>query len=218
MLKSRNISRNPYLMKTAFYLMGLILISYHGKAQQWWAPRAHLQVATDAALSMASLQPGIGAQLSFSTKLGIAVDYYHFSGKYRDLNPMWPAQAYQKHHTIALMGTLKLNRRPRQGMYLMAGMAYQRRRSGGGFSPNDWIDNRSYMTPAIEFGYRWPTGEKGYGMAVSFKATGPLFYSESTAQPGVPPNEFNTVSTLEILTQLSIGLVVDRRMLLRRKR
>ncbi len=204
-------------MKFTFYLLCFILVSNFTIAQQWWGVRTHVQLATDAEVSMAGVQPGVGVQLSLSRKLGLAADYYYYSGKFENADRFWPVNAWQKHHTLTLLGTWHLGRNPQKGMYTMVGMAWQSRTGVTESNGDICIHDRDYLTAAMELGYRWPMGQKGYGMAISLKTTGPLSYSSNTNIAGDPYSETFESSTIEILTQLSFGVVVDRRMLIKKK-
>jgi hypothetical protein len=89
----------------------------------------------------------------------------------------------------------------------------------------DCPGNRNYFTPAFEFGHRWTVSKSGYGIAASMKFTGPISYNNEPHIAYFDLPESNTQypylaegsSTTEILTQLSIGIVVDRVFPLKKK-
>ena len=204
-------------MKT-FSLIGMLVMALGGKAiaQSGLYARGSLQLATEAEVYLSTLQPGLGIGKTWTSRLGVLLEYYHFSDSWNASTPDCPWEGYLKQGTLALMGSYYFRSKNKRSLYFMGGLAFQARRSEYLNMYGKQYDNLNFLTGAFEFGYRWPIKKSPYGIAVSMKFTGPTSYSYNLVIPnGDPSNpnggdEISKQSVTEIITQLSIGVVVDR--------
>jgi hypothetical protein len=200
------------------FLLAFIFVSSNVNAQGRLYARTNLQLATDAEVFWAGPQVGVGLGVKWPSGLGLVSEYYGFRDKVDKSGYGWFQKGYFRQKTLAVMGSYSFGKSKEKGFYLMAGMAFQSRRSEFenefGLCPY----NMDYFTPAFEFGRRWPVSKNGYGIAASIKFTGPISYDSEPHIELIDIPESNeqypyyvgNSSTLEILTQLSIGVVVDR--------
>jgi hypothetical protein len=199
----------------------IILASFYGiklNAQAGLVVRSQLQLAIDAEAYWVGPQAGVGAGLQWPSGWGVMSEYYGFKDKVNLVDGNWYEKGFFRQQTIALMGSYNFGKSKNRGFYVMGGLAYQSRKSDFENPFGPCPVNMDYFLPAFEFGRRWPVSNKGYGIAASIKFTGPITYNsephielleipESNVQY---PYYVGESSTLEILTQLSIGIVVDR--------
>jgi hypothetical protein len=196
----------------------LALFTSKALAQGSIYARTQLQLAMDAEAFWVGPQAGVGVGIKWPGGLGIVSEYYGFRDKVNVNEYGWYQKVFFKQKTLALMGSYAFGKSKDKGLYLMAGLAYQIRRSEVETLSGNCPYNMDFFTPAFEFGRRWPVAKNGYGISASIKFTGPITYDnpphieyfdlpESNTQY---PSYVGGSNTLEILTQLSIGIVVDR--------
>lgn len=199
-------------------LLFFILSTSKGLAQGSLYARTNLQLAMDAEGYWVGPQAGVGVGIKWPGGLGIVSEYYGFRDKVDVIEYGWFEKGYFRQKTLALMGSYSFGKSKDKGLYLMAGLAYQSRKSEFETPSGDCPYNMEFFTPAFEFGRRWPVSKNGYGISASIKFTGPFTYDSEPhiayfdlPESNTPyPSYVGESSTLEILTQLSIGIVVDR--------
>lgn len=201
-------------MKIGFsFVMLFAFASVAGNAQSNLYVRGSLQLATDAEVYLTAFQPGVGIGKIWPSGWGMLAEYYRFSDTWDDTTPDCPAEGFLKQQTITLMATHHFRGLKQKSFYLMAGVAYQVRKSEYLNLFGQHENNKNFMTGTFEFGHRWRVKKSPYGIAASIKCTGPFSYNEIIT---INDSDFSNgtqvfeSSVTEILTQLSIGLVVDR--------
>jgi|688.fasta_scaffold670864_2 hypothetical protein len=222
-------------MKGVFFILLVLLFPFSkALAQGSLYARTNLQLATNASAYWVGPQAGVGIGIQWPSGFGIITEYYSFRDKVDESGYEWYDNRWFTWHekgsirqkTLTFMGSYTFGKSKERGMYAMAGIAYQARNVELETEYGDCPGNRNYFTPAFEFGHRWPVSKSGYGIAASMKFTGPISYNsephieyidlpESGSQY---PSYVGESSTLEILTQLSIGIVVDRVFPLKKKK
>ena len=89
-----------------------------------------------------------------------------------------------------------ISKSPTKSFFLAGGVALQRWKDKYSDNYDSWDDKRTTLIPAIRIGYFFPVDR--YKITIELNGTGPYSYSYS--------NIISTVSVLEILTQLSLGM------------
>jgi hypothetical protein len=225
--KHRNYKQ--MLMKYSFLVLLLLILSTSKvPAQGSLYARTNLQLAIDAEGYWVGPQAGLGVGIKWPRGWGIVSEYYGFKDKVDIMEYGWFEKGFFNQQTLALMGSYSFGKKNQKdkGFYLMGGLAYQIRKSEFKTPAGDCPDNMEFFTPAFEFGRRWPVSKSGYGIAASLKFTGPITYNQEPHIEYIDlpesgsqyPYYVGESSTLEILTQLSIGIVVDRVFPLKKKK
>ncbi len=203
-----------------FVVMVMIFPFSKGLGQGKLYARTNLQLAMDAEGYWVGPQAGLGVGVKLPGGWGIVSEYYGFRDKVDVVGYGWYENGYFRQKTLALMGSYSFGKKNQKdkGFYLMAGVGYQIRKSEFKTESGNEDNHMNFFVPAFEFGRRWPVSKTGYGLAASIKFTGPFSYDHAPTIEYIDNPEAGTqypsyvggYNCLEVLTQLSIGIVVDR--------
>lgn len=152
--------------------------------------------ATDAEAYWFGPALGAGAGLVWPSRLGVLAEYQYFTARKDAYDSYYGREVGYWHQQSAGTYLTWQSGRTGRGFFAMAGLIWQWRNAQLQWDWGKITDQRSYLTTGLELGYWWPAWHNG-GLAFSVKATGPLSYTEGQ------------VETIEILTQLSAGMVAD---------
>jgi hypothetical protein len=158
--------------------------------------RALVHAATDAEAYWFGPVVGAGAGLVWPSRWGVLAEYQYFTARKDAIDSYYGREVGYWHQQSAGTYLTWQSGRTGRGFFAMAGLVWQWRRAKLEWDFGEIFDNRSFLTAAVELGYRWPAWHNG-GLAFSVKATGPLSYTDGP------------VETIEILTQLSAGIAAD---------